>query len=137
MRKSLALALLLVLVLASWARAADRLIILREDARRTPGFVYVEAAFWFPVPAGKELPRPGTTSAYAGASAAELTALQNGTVEEEVYTFILANSLTLAQKQGSLSAAWDSRNTFRGTQISTGENYSATMDDTGAWRADH
>lgn len=60
-------------------------IIVLSDRIEKPGIRVVQLCLWIAVPAGQELPNPNRTSAYLGASAAENTALTEGTVIEEVY----------------------------------------------------
>ncbi len=136
MRRLAVLVLLTMLVLAPAAHAADRIIVLGVDTSEG-GWIKVTVVFWFPVAAGEELPLPGVTSGFRGASAAELTALQTGAMAEEVHTVKLANTLTPAQIQGSLSAAWDARKAYRDGQMAAGEHYGATMNDLGTWRKPH
>jgi hypothetical protein len=125
----------LFFIAAAWG--ADRVVIVREDTRSTPGLNHVTAAYWFAVPAGQELPKPGFTSCFPGASSDETTELQTGRVEEECFTQPIASSLTAAQKQASLQAVWNDRNTYRNSQTQSGENYGRTMNDQGVWRGKH
>jgi hypothetical protein len=130
--------LLLVLVLVVHAFAADRIIILREDWLSLGGFVLVTGEFWFPVPAGQELPLPGATSACTCATTAENTAIANGTIIAEVQTIAIAGQLTGPQKQDRLNEAWTARNTYRtGLAGQPGTNFGRTMNDQGVWRKPH
>ena len=61
-----------------------KIIVLRDEVQ-VPGYRDVDLCLWFAVPAGQELPQPGMSeSHFKEASAAEITALQEGSVIEQV-----------------------------------------------------
>ncbi len=67
------------------------------------------AAFWADVPAARQAFYMKTAtpfSAWPGASAAELTAIQTGTVTERVLTVPIAFNVNLASAQTALQAIW-------------------------------
>lgn len=63
---------------------AKQIIALEKNLDQV-GFVNIRVAFWLPVASGREVPRPGASSAYRSISTAELDALKAGTIIEEVY----------------------------------------------------
>jgi|SRR6185437_326340 len=68
----------------------------------------VTAAMWFPITAGA---KPVTAnSAWTGASAAENTAIQNGSVLEEVRTFSFSVGEAAATIKATMQQAWTARN---------------------------
>jgi hypothetical protein len=81
---------------------------------RTPagfGAINVTAVFWIPVAAGQEAPRPGFVSSVRGTDApdaAELAALQTGTVFELVTGWQLPVSYNMAASRAFLEAAYSS-----------------------------
>lgn len=73
------------------------------------GFFNLRVAFWFPVAAGKEVPVPGlNSSAYNGASAAEINSLALGSVVEVVRNFSFPTNTTGALIKSTLDAAYAS-----------------------------
>lgn len=75
----------------------------------TPVIQNVAAAFWFPITSGK-LPVSGT-SAWPGASAAENTAIQSGSVVEELTSFQFPVGFPTAEMKIFLQNYWTNRNT--------------------------
>jgi hypothetical protein len=68
----------------------------------------VSAVFWFPIASGIKTQTAG--SAWAGASAAENTAIQNGTVLEEQQSFNFPSGLATASMKDYLDNYWTRRN---------------------------
>ena len=85
---------------------AKEIIILSLSAGNQVTDQEVTVAFWFPVPAGQQIPQPGVTSLYRGASAAEIAALKAGAVVEQIYSTQYPNTFTLAQIQNALQTAY-------------------------------
>jgi len=71
----------------------------------------VRYAFWFAVSAGKQYPNPNAVSAYRGVTAAELAAIQGGTVFEQTGTIQYANGTATATIQTDLQGRWTAANT--------------------------
>jgi hypothetical protein len=74
--------------------------------------ITVTAVFWYPITSGALARTAG--SVWTGASAAENTAIQNGTVLEEVQTFAFPVGATTATIKDVLNKAWTQRNTAIG-----------------------
>jgi hypothetical protein len=113
-------------------------IIILETNPADGGEVSVNVAFWFPVPAGQEVPLSGFVSAFKatatkpGPTAQETTDLQDGKVVEEVHTKRYPRSFTPAQIRGALVAAYTDRKTYRDAQPNIGQFYGTFYDGT-AW----
>jgi hypothetical protein len=108
---------------------AAKQIITLETNTADGGQISVRVAMWFPVTAGKELPRPDMLkSAWSGASAGEMTALQTGTVVEETRTFNFPNSYTVTQIKAALVAAYATRATYLATLPFQGQYYGIFYD---------
>lgn len=87
---------------------AKRVIILGVSLSNP--FNTATAVFWYPVTqANTQRPQAGG-SVWAGASTAENTAIQNGTVIEESQSFQIPTGLTLAQAEAILLQYWTTRN---------------------------
>lgn len=63
---------------------------------------------WFAITTGAKPQASG--SLWSGASAAENTAIQNGTVLEETFSFIFPTGLAVASIKAYLNAYWTARN---------------------------
>jgi hypothetical protein len=68
----------------------------------------VSCAFWFPISSGAKAQISG--SVWAGASGAENTAIQNGSVQEEQNTFSFPVGLAVANIKAFLLQYWTNRN---------------------------
>lgn len=81
---------------------ARQIIILRQNLDVNPGVFSFQVACWIPVPASRQqfYANPSATSQVTGLSAAELTAIQNGSVYEKVDT------VTIPNNGQSLAAMW-------------------------------
>jgi hypothetical protein len=66
------------------------------------------AIFWADVPAARQpyYANPNATSAWLNVQAADLTALQNGSMVEQVLTHQLPSGTTMAQAMSYLQAQW-------------------------------
>src|SRR6185437_3509073 len=95
------------LVLSLPAFAAKQIIVLGESQNGTT--VTIQAAFWYPITAGALAQTKG--SVWTGASAAENTAIQNGSVLEEVQNFTFPVGATPTTIKDVLNKAWTQRNT--------------------------
>ena len=78
--------------------------------------INVTAAFWFPITSGARPLLNNVTSAWTasspsvGASAAQNTAIQNGTILEEVRNFSFPLGTTTNSMQAALQQYWTNRN---------------------------
>lgn len=129
---TLGLALIVLLGGASVAAAQDRIIVLGSDTQEG-GLLRAIVLFWLPVPTGKELPRPGAESSYAGATVAEKEEIRAGRIVEEVRTFLLPTTMTPANMQAFLQAAWTARKDHLDGQPARGEHYGFAFDGA-SWR---
>jgi hypothetical protein len=99
------------------------------------GMTTVTYVFWFPVTVGKEVPQPSLTkSAYAGASAASLQALQLGQVIEESSSDTFPSSATKAQIQAQLQGIYSGRAAYLASLPPKGQYYGVFFDGT-VWSA--
>lgn len=106
-------AFLLALALVLFAMpgfAAKQIIVLGQSQNGTT--VTISAAFWYPITTGALAQTKG--SVWTGASAAENTAIQNGTVLEEVQNFTFPVNTTATTIKDVLNKAWTQRNTALG-----------------------
>lgn len=67
-----------------------------------------EVAFWFPITTGAEAQTNG--SVWSGASAAENTAIQNGSVREKVESFSFPTGVAASVIEGFLQQYWTNMN---------------------------
>src|SRR5262245_37316559 len=86
-------------------------IIILDVLRGPGGDRSIRCALWFPIPLARRVPKPGATSIFRNALAAEITDLQTGAVIEEVYDFQVPGATTAAQIKTFLEAKWSARNT--------------------------
>jgi hypothetical protein len=97
------------------------------------GYLRVRFAMWFPVAAGKFVPRPDiTASAWKQASTAEITSLQTGEVVEEVSDVRFANTQTATQIKAALVSQYASRKAYLDALPFVGQYYGIFYDGT-AW----
>lgn len=112
---------------------AKQVIILSID-QGDPGLINVNCAFWIAVPPGSEIPQSTGRSAWSGASTAELTALQNGTVLEKTNSFVFSSAKTKAQIEADLAAAFNSLQTAFTTRP-VGQFFGVFLDSATGWSA--
>jgi len=109
---------------------AKQVIVLQRSTNGTQQTI--QAAFWFAITSGAA---PVTAnSAWAGASAAENQAIQNGSVLEEVQALTVPIGLAAANIKATLQQAWTERNNqlagigpnvFSGVFFDSGTGWSA------------
>lgn len=112
---------------------AKQIIILNKSAGPA-GDQLFNCAFWIAVPAGQQVPLPGFVSAFRGATAAELAALQAGTVVEQQYSTQYPATFTTAQIESALQTAYATASTTFGNQPNPNTLYGTFFDGT-AWNA--
>lgn len=111
-------------------------IVILETNTDNGGAFSVRLVFWFPIVAGKQVPIPALTkSLWTGASAAEITALQNGSVVEELRNFSFAKTETTANIKLFLAKAYADRKTYLDSLPFVGQFYGIYLDDTTGWSA--
>lgn len=100
------------------------------------GAFNVRCAMWFSVTPGKEWPMgSGVGSAYTGASAAEVQAIQQGQVVEEVKSYSFPSTTTTANIKTALVNSYASRNAYLATQPFKGQYYGVFFDSSNTWSA--
>lgn len=106
-------------------------IIILEAKSAEGGAISVRAVFWFPVIAGAEIALPNISqSAWAGASADEILALQKGSVVEETKTLAFPGSVTETQIETALEGFYADRATFFAAVPFKGSLYGKVFDGT-------
>jgi hypothetical protein len=90
----------------------------------------LQYAFWIYPTAAHVVPKPGATSAWRGAQAADIAALQAGTVIEEVYSAQVPTGTTVPAAQAYLQAAYVARVAKVAAQVSPNLYYGSTWDGT-------
>ena len=99
------------------------------------GSIFVRCAMWFPVAAGKDWPLgSGSGSVWAGASAAEIQAIQVGQVIEEVKSYSFPSTTTVPNIKTALVNNYTSRNTYLATQPAKGQYYGVYFENS-SWSA--
>lgn len=81
-------------------------IIILDSGTGPGGDVNVRFAFWLVPPTANQVKKPGATSAYLGASAAEAISIQSGQTIEEVYSAQYTVAFTLAQIEANLQTKY-------------------------------
>ena len=114
---------------------AKQIIVLGVSSQ-VGGEYSINAVFWYPVEAGKELPAPSITSAYKLASAAEITALQSGSVLEESRNYIVPSSYTIALVETFLLTMYNAKVAYMASKPETGNFYGFNYDGT-VWNNVH
>jgi hypothetical protein len=66
-------------------------------------------AFWFYIPVANQVPAPGASSQWRGASASDIAAIQSGAVIEEVRTIVFLQNMTLAEIKAYMVTAYNAR----------------------------
>lgn len=111
-------------------------IIVLDTNPSAGGAFVVRCAMWFPVAVGREWPvGSGGGSAFSGASAAEVQAIQTGQVIEEVKQFEFPSTTATAAIKTALVNSYNSRNTFLATQPFKGQYYGVYYDSSSVWSA--
>lgn len=111
-------------------------VIVLETNQNDGGFITIRAVFWIPVTSGQEQPIQSlAASAWSGASAAEIGALQQGTVLEEVRTFVFPSTMATADVQKLLQTGWNSRAAYLATVPPKGQYYGVYFDSVAGWKA--
>lgn len=108
-----------------------RQIIVLETNPADGGSFAIRAAFWFSVPAGKQIAQPNFASAVRAPAAPltqELTDLQSGAVVEEVRDFAFPASATATAIKASLVSAYVDRKAYRDAQPFVGQYYGVSWD---------
>ena len=113
---------------------AKEIIILSLSAGNQVTDQEVTVAFWFPVPAGHQIPQPNATSFFRGIAAAELAAIKAGTVVERIFTTQYPATFTLAQIQSALQTEYAAALTAFQTLPNSNLYYGAVFDGT-TWSA--
>src|SRR6266436_2233833 len=103
-------------------------IIILNTALGPSGDINVVYAFWLTVSAGQQIPNPGMTSAYRGASAAEIASLKTGAIIEEINSAQYPASWTLGQIQTDLQTKYTTRQNAVNAQANPNLYYGAVWD---------
>lgn len=107
-------------------------IILLETNPSDGGLITIRAAFWLPVPEGREVPLPSLAQgAWKNISDEELKALQGGAVVEEVRTFIFPQGLGVEDVHKILQVAYENRREYIAALPAKGQYYGAFFDGSG------
>ncbi len=108
-----------------------RQIIILETSRGTgQGDTSVRHAFWFAVPVARRVPTPGAASVFRNTTAAEVTALQDGSVYEEVYEVQIPVGQTVAQIKATLEARYAARQAELTALPNVNQYYAVSWDGT-------
>lgn len=93
------------------------------------GLIAVRVAFWVPVPAGQEVPDSRlSTSNWRGASGDEIKALQDGTIIEEVRSFMFGRSLDTGTVEKLIQVAYQDRISYLTSIPPRSKFYGAYLD---------
>lgn len=104
-------------------------VIILETNPSEGGLVSIRAAFWLEVPGEQVVRIPQlAAAAWRDASDDEITALQNGTVVEEVRTFIFPISLGVDDVHKILQIAYEDRAAYLASLPFKGQYYGAFFD---------
>lgn len=112
---------------------AKEIIILELNPNVPAGVVSVHYLLWLNSPS--PLPNVNFVSQFANASAAEKTALQNGTVVEESYMQAFPSSLTTTQIKVFLNAHYTSRQAYWTSIPGPGTAFGVFFDSVSGWSA--
>lgn len=110
---------------------AKEIIALSQDSDGTNQTI--QFAMWYQITSGVE-PRPTFVSAWTGASAADNTALQNGTVKEEIYVHTFPIGTPAANIKAVVNQAWTQRNAQL-NGIGRNQFYGVFFDSATGWSA--
>jgi hypothetical protein len=105
-----------------------RVIVLDQPLGNTNAF---NVALWADVPTARQsfYANPGAVSAWKGAIAADTTALQNGTMVEQVLPHVMPPGTSLAQVEAYLQNQWQNFQT-QITNFNPWVHYGSTWDGT-------
>lgn len=109
-------------------------IIILETIPNDGGRHTIKAAYWFPVAVNRRVPVANLQSAWKDASGPEVTALQDGSVLEEVKTIQVAATATTAQTKAALVLDYNDRKTYLEAQPFRLQ-HAGVYYDNGAWSA--
>lgn len=113
---------------------AKQIIVLDVNNNQSGGSTFVRAVFWFPV-VNNPIPRTSiTASAFPGASAGEITALQNGSVLEEVRSLEFPSGLADATLAARVQEFYTARANWYAGQIPPGKYFGQYYDGS-VWHA--
>lgn len=111
-------------------------IVVLETNPADGGFINIRCCFWFPVTVGQELPRPDlVASAWKAAAPGDLSALQAGTILEEVNSYRYPSSFTAANIKTELVAAYNARKAYLLSIPFQGQYYGVFFDSVAGWSA--
>ena len=103
-------------------------IIILETSRGQGGDTNLRFAFWFPIPAARQVPQPTAASAFRAADAGELAALQNGSVLEESYALQYPAATTIATIKADLISRYTARQNEIAARPNPNQFYGAFWD---------
>lgn len=109
---------------------AKQIIVLNRQISETDQII--EVVFWFSITQGAEAVT--SNSLWNGASSAENTAIQNGSVKEEAFTFTYPVSLAATNIKADLQQRWTNRNAEIGG-IGPAVYYGIYLDNSTGWSA--
>lgn len=115
-----------------------RQIIVLETNPSDGGYISLNYVFWFAVPVGHEVTKPQFVSQAKGSAApnaAELTALQNGTVLEFYRSQSFSNTFTAAQIKAELQAEFASQQAYINSLPNINQYYGVFFDSVNGWSA--
>jgi hypothetical protein len=98
------------------------------------GTLAVNCAYWFPVTVGQQVPTPNLSSAFRGASIAELSSLQNGLTVEQTITLTFPVGTPTASIQTALQTSYAAALAAFQAQPAPNQFYGAFFDGT-IWNA--
>jgi len=110
-------------------------VIITSVRQDIAGLYSVNAIFWLTVAVGQALPKPGLSSLWAQASAAENAEIQSGVTIEEVYNFLLPATLSKAQIESQLGLIFAARQAGFSTSPKPGQYYGTFLDSISGWSA--
>lgn len=91
-------------------------IIVLETNPADGGFNNLKVVFWFAIPSNRRVPIPSKVSVWEGASIAETTALQDGSVLEEIHNIKVPASYTGTEQKAVLNKAFTDRAAYLAAQ---------------------
>lgn len=109
-------------------------IIILETNPEDGGRNSIRAVYWFGVPLARRIVKPAATSGFAAISQAELDALKDGSVLEEVRSIELPASFTTAEIKAALQKDYADRLAYLGAQPNKLQ-YAGVFFDGAAWSA--
>lgn len=88
----------------------------------------VRFAMWFYPPVANQVPKPGASSSWRGASATDTTNIQSGAIVEEVRTTTFNNNMTLAAFKTYLQNVYTARANTLNSQPNPNSYYGQFFD---------